>query len=217
MLNEQQRRSREKAIFEAVLSLGEQGQDLTALTVRQIAGAAGIGKGTVYEYFSSKEEILRELTAYCLDSEMDMLESVLTPCTTLTAAEDAALTYLETLVRERIAVYQVVAQAMRRSREPVHQPVVTHVMGRLRSILYASRRFQVLVPGILYALLDRLRAAGQLKANVDNEYDVFAIISACLTCTVSITPCPSLHASMGHVPQALGYTRRLLDAALRGQ
>lgn len=203
MLNEQQRRSREKAIYEAVLSLGEQGQDLTALTVRQIAEAAGIGKGTVYEYFSSKEEILRELTAYCLDSEMDMLESVLTPCTTLTAAEDAALTYLETLVRERIAVYQVVAQALRRSREPVHQPIVTHVMGRLRSILYA--------------LLDRLRAAGQLKANVDNEYGVFAIISACLTCTVSITPCASLHASMSHVPQALGYTRRLLDAALRGQ
>ena len=157
----------------------------------------------MYEYFSSKEEILRELTAYCLDSEMDMLESVLTPCTTLTAAEDAALTYLETLVRERIAVYQVVAQALRRSREPVHQPIVTHVMGRLRSILYA--------------LLDRLRAAGQLKANVDNEYGVFAIISACLTCTVSITPCPSLHASMSHVPQALGYTHRLLDAALRGQ
>ena len=167
MLNEQQRRSKEKAIFEAVLSLGEQGQDLTALTVRQIAEAAGIGKGTVYEYFSSKEEILRELTAYCFDSEMDMLESVLEPCTTLTAAEDAAMTYLETLVRERIAVYQVVAQALRRSREPVHQPVVTHVMGRLRSILYA--------------LLDRLRAAGQLKANVDNEYGVFAIISACLT------------------------------------
>ena len=203
MLNEQQRRSREKAIYEAVLSLGEQGQDLTALTVQQIAEAAGIGKGTVYEYFSSKEEILRELTAYCLDSEMDMLESVLTPCTTLTAAEDAALTYLETLVRERIAVYQVVAQALRRSREPVHQPIVTHVMGRLREILYA--------------LLDRLRAAGQLKANVDNEYGVFAIISACLTCTVSITPCPSLHASMSHVPQALGHTRRLLDAALRRQ
>ena len=47
MRNEQQRRSREKAIYEAVLSLGEQGQDLTALTVRQIAEAAGIGKGTV--------------------------------------------------------------------------------------------------------------------------------------------------------------------------
>ena len=192
-----------RLLYEAVIAMITDGWDINRMKVSDITAQAGIGKGTAYEYFSSKEEILRELTAYCFDSEMDMLESVLEPCTTLTAAEDAALTYLETLVRERIAVYQVVAQALRRSREPVHQPVVTHVMGRLREILYA--------------LLDRLRAAGQLKANVDNAYGVFAIISACLTCTVSITPCPSLHASMSHVPQALGYTRRLLDAALRRQ
>ena len=36
-------------------------RDMQAITVREIAQAAGIGKGSIYYYFSSKEEILDAL------------------------------------------------------------------------------------------------------------------------------------------------------------
>ena len=36
--------------------------------VQQIADEAGIGKGTVYEYFASKDEILQGMALYCFDT-----------------------------------------------------------------------------------------------------------------------------------------------------
>ena len=63
MLKEEERRQRETAVYQAVLRLIGNGADITKLRVQEIAAEAGIGKGTVYEYFSSKEEILRGVTA----------------------------------------------------------------------------------------------------------------------------------------------------------
>ena len=58
---------KEVLIFNAVIELVNEGQDLTKLKVGDITAKAGIGKGTAYEYFSSKEEIvekaLRDSTA----------------------------------------------------------------------------------------------------------------------------------------------------------
>lgn len=51
-------------IFEAVLALRNEGVDLNNLTVAEIAKKAGIGKGTVYDYLSSKEEIIVKALAY---------------------------------------------------------------------------------------------------------------------------------------------------------
>ncbi len=47
-----------KAMYEAVLELFASGRELSTLKVSEITKAAGIGKGTAYGYFSSKEEII---------------------------------------------------------------------------------------------------------------------------------------------------------------
>ena len=52
------------AVFRAVLKLLRQGRPLGDLKVSEIAEAAGIGKGTVYEYFPSREELLRDAMQY---------------------------------------------------------------------------------------------------------------------------------------------------------
>ena len=64
MQNDQQA-ARKAAVYEAALQLIGQGVSPAALKIQQLADAAGIGKGTVYEYFSSKEEILQGLAEYC--------------------------------------------------------------------------------------------------------------------------------------------------------
>ncbi len=45
-------------------------KDFYQVTVVEIAERAAIGKGTVYEYFSSKEELFKECFAYCAESYM---------------------------------------------------------------------------------------------------------------------------------------------------
>jgi len=56
--------SKEAAVYRAVLELFEEGADLGSLTVSEITGRAGIGKGTAYEYFSDKEEIIAKALFY---------------------------------------------------------------------------------------------------------------------------------------------------------
>ncbi|HIX12008.1 MAG TPA: TetR/AcrR family transcriptional regulator [Candidatus Anaerofilum faecale] len=57
-------REKEIRALEAVQSLVEQGCAVHSLTVQQIADAAGVGKGTLYEYFESKEQILAGAALY---------------------------------------------------------------------------------------------------------------------------------------------------------
>lgn len=60
---------KEIALFEATLRLLGSGKDLHELKISQIAAEAGIGKGTVYEYFDSKETLIGRTLLYCLEAE----------------------------------------------------------------------------------------------------------------------------------------------------
>ena len=64
---------KENAIYEAVLRLMARGEQLYAVTVQQIAQEAGIGKGTVYEYFASREEILAKTMLRRMKQELEAL------------------------------------------------------------------------------------------------------------------------------------------------
>lgn len=55
---------KEKALYEAVLALLEEGVSISGLKVSDIARKAGIGKGTTYEYFKSKEELIIKALFY---------------------------------------------------------------------------------------------------------------------------------------------------------
>lgn len=52
------------ALYQAVGSLISEGADLTGLKVAEIAARAGIGKGTTYDYFSSREELIVRAVQY---------------------------------------------------------------------------------------------------------------------------------------------------------
>ena len=50
------------AMYRAVSTLLREDKDISEMSVSMITGLAGIGKGTAYEYFDSKEEIDRKST-----------------------------------------------------------------------------------------------------------------------------------------------------------
>ena len=52
------------AMYQAVIEFINEGCDINTLKVADITGRAGIGKGTAYEYFSSKEEIISSAILY---------------------------------------------------------------------------------------------------------------------------------------------------------
>lgn len=56
-------------IFSGVLRLAADGADISKITARQIAASAGVGKATIYDYFSSKEEIVKGALLYSMSQE----------------------------------------------------------------------------------------------------------------------------------------------------
>lgn len=66
-----------KAMFEAVLELFASGREPGTLKVEEITKKAGIGKGTAYEYFSSKEEIVVGALNYETRQQMSSIYQLL--------------------------------------------------------------------------------------------------------------------------------------------
>ena len=64
-------------VFSGVLALARQRADMGSLRVQQIADAAGLGKGTLYEYFSSKEEILAGTVHWSLTQILNRLDRIM--------------------------------------------------------------------------------------------------------------------------------------------
>lgn len=64
--------AKEKKILEAAINLiAEKG--LTGVSMSQIAKASGVPQATIYVYFSSKEELFRELYRYVIRKQCDFL------------------------------------------------------------------------------------------------------------------------------------------------
>ena len=68
---------KEILIFQAITDLINEGSDLTKMKVGDITARAGIGKGTAYEYFSSKEEMIEKALKYSMVSNiMNVMELI---------------------------------------------------------------------------------------------------------------------------------------------
>jgi len=63
-------------ILSAVLSLIEKGSKKENIKVADIAKEAGIGKGTVYEYFESREELISEAILYSCSKTSQQAEAI---------------------------------------------------------------------------------------------------------------------------------------------
>ena len=61
------------AVYDAVWALIDEGKDIYKMKVADITARAGIGKGTAYEYFRSKEEIVGNAIQYELYQQYLML------------------------------------------------------------------------------------------------------------------------------------------------
>ena len=65
------------ATYRAVIDLFREGADLNNLTVSEITAKAGIGKGTAYEYFKSREHLLMDALDYYQKSWSESIQEEL--------------------------------------------------------------------------------------------------------------------------------------------
>ena len=100
---------KETAVFEAVMRLAGRGVDLAGVKVQQIADEANMGKGTLYEYFKSKEEILHGTVGWCLAQEAAAVMQLTGNARTMPELMELGADYAHALVTRRMAAYQMIA------------------------------------------------------------------------------------------------------------
>ena len=63
-------------IYQAVPQMLKEGADINTLKVSEITERAGIGKGPVYEYFSSKEELITRALLFYIEKKVNDIENI---------------------------------------------------------------------------------------------------------------------------------------------
>lgn len=101
--------SKEVALYESVLSLIDEGAAIGSLKISQIAQRAGIGKGTTYEYFKSKEELIGKALFYNLHKKMENLLEELQKVQGFKNTLYTIFTWMEQHLKDHPFVYQLIS------------------------------------------------------------------------------------------------------------
>lgn len=101
--------SKEVALYESVLSLIDEGAAIGNLKISQIAQRAGIGKGTTYEYFKSKEELIGKALFYNLHKKMENLLEELQKVQGFKNTLYTIFTWMEQHLKDHPFVYQLIS------------------------------------------------------------------------------------------------------------
>lgn len=76
--------------------------------VEEIAREAGVGKGTIYEYFSSKDDLFERMILFAVDTQLDVVSRALAEGASLRESLVGALLASFQLVEEHHALVRVV-------------------------------------------------------------------------------------------------------------
>lgn len=163
--------TREK-IFQGVLDLAQQGVPLYEVKVQAIATAAGLGKGTLYEYFTSKEEILAATMLWCMDRELDALEAQLSAAAGFEEQLDSAQHFLVRMLLERGSSYRVIAAALT-------APRPAQMLPAQASQPLEQRKERL--TGLMQRLIDTGRREGLVSAASSDEYCRYVLKAALLS------------------------------------
>ena len=163
---------KEQAVFAAVLRLAGQGVDLAGLKVQQIADEAGMGKGTLYEYFKSKDEILQGTVRWCLADEYRQITELTAGVQTMDQLLQRSADYIDGLVAQRIEAYRIIAEMLKTSQSEPDCGKMDGVMTLLR--------------GMLDADYEMAYATGWLADGVEREYFRYVVFHAMVGYAMSL-------------------------------
>lgn len=160
------RGEKEAAVCEAVFRLMERGAQMHTVTVQQIAEEAGIGKGTVYEYFASREEILTKAFVYRVEQEARALAARVDAQAGFDAKLESLLCFAREVMRAKMSGMELLFSSARSasSLEVLYDYTVDareHIMRELRAL--AGR------------ILDAGVREGALPAPPDEAYGLMAL------------------------------------------
>lgn len=112
MLQAREYAPKEMDLFEGIVALLNEGRSIHELKVADIAAAAGMGKGTAYEYFSSKEEIIREAIRYHICLEFKVFSEFMSRKNGFVSMLEKSMDYIVDMIHNRFSSLLIMALSL---------------------------------------------------------------------------------------------------------
>lgn len=164
-------------IYRAVLELMEEGADVTTLRVSTITERAGIGKGTAYEYFTSREEIVASAVIFHIKELMMKLSEIL-------AVKNSFREQLDWMLDEmskedgRKFCYQ----------RTIHILTDTSEFSKMIQQKMESKSFEKYSPiSVFGTILKNAVDSGELRDDLPLDYMAFLLMSHLMTYILTMT------------------------------
>lgn len=190
-------------MYTAVLQLMEEGADVTNIRVSSITERAGIGKGTAYEYFDSKEEIVACAIIYHIGQIFGWLEQQLFQQSTFREQLDFLLEEMAKKDGRKYCFWRFVHLLTDRTE------LSRIIQEKMQSEEFAPFRPMAVFEKVLRSGVDR----GELKGNMPMEYMVYSLFSHLLTYMMTITGEENLRIAPEEMRECVrqGILRELLE------
>lgn len=159
------------AMYHAVWQLIEEGKDIHKIKVSDITECAGIGKGTAYEYFRSKEEIVSKAMQYNTSLQFQMLYRRIQEQDSFRKGLEACFDWLSQTRDRR----QLVIQFMRRTEGFLQIPDCF-----CKEQKEQNKTFMMIVEGILKDVVQLGRKEGLVREEIPDEFVTLQILSQLL-------------------------------------
>ena len=170
-MREEKKVDKVNAIYHAIEELVAEGADLSSMRVSDIAAKAGIGKGTTYEYFSSKEEMIVKAMLFLVGS---MVKRIVDQMQKMSSFQDAFIMLLDEMeekAKQRACIMKYLSMVNDMN---LCQPM--HDIMCFNSEAKASNPIN-----IMRYLVERGQKEGILSTNYSQSYMLSAIFSKVIT------------------------------------
>ena len=156
-----------EAMFNAVKELLIEGADINHMKIADITNRAGIGKGTAYEYFPNKEELISKALLYYMDGIYKEIDKQIKEQTNFKDSINNFLASLEERIGERDCFLKYVH--MITDNGPISEKLCKALQDRGEE----ARRSEDCIRHVI-----RLgRQTGEIKCNLPEDYMHFTIAS----------------------------------------
>lgn len=127
-----------------------------------IATEAGIGKGTIYGYFSSKKELFEEMIYYNLDKYKKELSKIIVGQQNFSEKLEGLFRYHASFLNQNLDIFQVINNG----------ELLSHNMKK-RLIDEQNSFFE-----LLEKMIEKGISSGEISKNIDREVAVLCIIGS---------------------------------------
>lgn len=154
------------AMYRAVSTLLREDKDISEMSVSMITGLAGIGKGTAYEYFDSKEEIIVCALLYEIRTVTEQASRQIQTCPDL-----------ETQIHRMLLLVEEHSQCVDAIMAFLHLLTDHSKEGNLLRQRIAEQKENGPVDLLVRQIIDSARAKGELREDIPLSYITNALLA----------------------------------------